>query len=71
MDTIGDSTFISIYTDDTFVLFIYMAGLYAASTVMLARSIEYIWASFVAYEKWRAFKSNLASGHKPGQQGGA
>jgi hypothetical protein len=26
---------------------------------MFARSIEYLWAGFVALEKWKAFKVNL------------
>jgi hypothetical protein len=41
------------------LLFMYGSALYASSTIMFARSIEYLWAGFVALEKWKAFKTNL------------
>jgi hypothetical protein len=55
-DTVGDYTFLSLYTNYWFLLFMYGAALYASSTIMFARSIEYLWAGFVALEKWKAFK---------------
>ena len=58
-DTVGDYTFLGIYTDNWFLLFMYGCALYASTTIMFARSIEYLWAGFVALEKWRAFKASL------------
>jgi hypothetical protein len=54
VDTIGDYTFISVYTGNldlptaAFIIFCYAVGLYALSTVGFVRSIEYIWAGFAA-----------------------
>ncbi len=61
-DTVGDYTFLNIYTDNWFLLFMYGCALYASSTIMFTRSIEYLWAGFVALERWKAFKSYL--GHR-------
>lgn len=58
-DTVGDYTFLNIYTDNWFLLFMYGCALYASSTIMFARSIEYLWAGFVALERWKAFKLHL------------
>ncbi len=58
-DTVGDYTFLGIYTDNWFLLFMYGCALYASTTIMFARSIEYLWAGFVALEKWKAFKADL------------
>lgn len=58
-DTVGDYTFLNIYTDNWFLLFMYGCALYASSTIMFARSIEYLWAGFVALERWKAFKAHL------------
>lgn len=58
-DTVGDYTFLNIYTDNWFLLFMYGCALYASSTIMFARSIEYLWAGFVTLERWKAFKANL------------
>jgi len=60
-DTLGDYNFISLYSDNVFILFMYGASLYASSTIMLVRSIEYLWAGFVAWEKWKAFRWHLFS----------
>jgi hypothetical protein len=61
-DTVGDYTFLNIYTDNWFLLFMYGCALYASSTIMFARSIEYLWAGFVALERWKAFKAHLYHG---------
>ncbi len=61
-DTVGDYTFISLYSTDTFILFMYGASLYASSTIMLARAIEYIWSGVISYEQFKAFKSRLHGG---------
>ncbi len=58
-DTVGDYTFLNIYTDNWFLLFMYGCALYASTTVMFSRSIEYIWSGFVALEKWKAFQARL------------
>lgn len=55
-DTVGDYTFIGIYTSDPFLLFMYGAALYASSTIMLTRSLEYFWAGIVATELWHRWK---------------
>ena len=65
VDTIGDYTFISVYTaqldplTSSFIIFCYAVGLYALSTIAFVRSIEYLWAGFVALEKWKAFQARL------------
>ncbi len=55
VDTIGDYTFITIYIPGAldgataaFIIFCYVVGLYALSTVAFVRSIEYLWAGFAA-----------------------
>ena len=54
VDTIGDYTFIAVYTatldpvTSTFIIFCYAVGLYALSTIAFVRSIEYLWAGFAA-----------------------
>lgn len=54
VDTIGDYTFIAIYTatldglTSTFIIFCYAVALYALSTIAFVRSIEYVWAGFAA-----------------------
>jgi hypothetical protein len=59
VDTIGDYTFIAVYTaslDATtaaFIIFCYAVGLYALSTIAFVRSIEYIWAGFAAADNAR------------------
>ena len=58
-DSVGDYTFLNIYTDNWFLLFMYGCALYASTTIMFARSIEYLWAGFVALEKWKAFQARL------------
>ncbi len=69
-DTVGDYTFLNIYTDNWFLLFMYGCALYASTTIMFARSIEYLWAGFVALEKWKAFQARLReqAGHKEKEQ---
>jgi hypothetical protein len=66
-DTVGDYTFLSLYTNNWFLLFMYGSALYASSTIMFARSIEYLWAGFVSLEKWKAFKVSLQ--HKAASSG--
>ena len=58
-DTVGDYTFISLYSNDPFILFMYGSALYASSTIMLARAIEFIWAGIISYEKFKAFKLGI------------
>ncbi|MBV8822760.1 MAG: hypothetical protein JO123_08220 [Ktedonobacteraceae bacterium] len=59
VDTIGDYTFIAIYTTtldpptSTFIIFCYAVALYALSTVAFVRSIEYVWAGFAASDNLR------------------
>jgi hypothetical protein len=67
-DTVGDYTFLNLYTNNWFLLFMYGCALYASSTIMFARSIEYLWAGFVALEKWKAFKANLQHHATSGSQ---
>jgi hypothetical protein len=60
VDTVGDYTFISIYTASldpasaTFIIFLYAVALYALSTVAFVRSIEFLWAGFRAADAVRA-----------------
>ena len=58
-DTVGDYTFISIYSTDTFIQFMYGAALYASSTIMLVGAIEFIWAGMISYEKFKAWRLGL------------
>ena len=52
VDTIGDFTFIALYTigvdpaTSSFIIFCYAVALYALSTIAFVRSWEYIWAGF-------------------------
>jgi hypothetical protein len=55
-DTLGDFTFINLYTDDPFSIFIYTAALYAASTVLLSKALEKQWAASIAYANWKSFR---------------
>jgi hypothetical protein len=63
VDTIGDYTFIAVYTaqldplTSSFIIFCYAVGLYALSTIAFVRSIEYLWAGFAAAD-------NLKQQHK-------
>jgi hypothetical protein len=69
-DTVGDYTFINIYTSDAFLLFMYGAALYASSTIMLTRSLEYFWAGIVASELWHRWKLHgQQQGHPQRPQG--
>jgi hypothetical protein len=58
-DTVGDYTFLSIYSTDPFLQFMYGAALYASSTIMLVGAIEFIWAGMISYEKFKAWKLSL------------
>jgi len=60
-DTVGDYTFLSLYTNSPFLLFMYGTSLYASSTIMLAAAVEYYWAGRVAWAKWIAFQHALAT----------
>ncbi len=55
-DTLGDFTFINLYTDDPFSIFIYTAALYAASTILLSKALEKQWAASIAYANWKSFR---------------
>lgn len=48
VDTVGDFTFISLYTTSMFIIFAYAASLYAFSTLGFVRGIEYLWAGWAA-----------------------
>jgi hypothetical protein len=48
VDTVGDFTFISLYTSNIFLILTYAVALYALSTLGFVRSIEYLWAGFAA-----------------------
>jgi hypothetical protein len=54
VDTIGDYTFVSIYTtkldpyNAIFIVFLYAVALYSLSTIACVRSIEFLWAGFRA-----------------------
>lgn len=54
VDTVGDYTFISLYTGGAdpltsiFLIFIYAVALYALSTIGFVRSLEYVWSGFAA-----------------------
>ena len=60
VDTVGDYTFVSIYTarldpaTAIFVVFLYAIGLYALSTIAFVRSIEFLWAGFRAADNIKA-----------------
>ncbi|HEY6406254.1 MAG TPA: hypothetical protein VIY29_02180 [Ktedonobacteraceae bacterium] len=60
VDTVGDYTFISLYTAGTdwatsaFLIFIYAVALYALSTIGFVRSLEYVWAGFSAVARQMA-----------------
>ena len=56
-DTVGDYTFIALYSDDWFIQFMYGAALYASSTVMLVGAIEFIWAGMISYEQFKVWRS--------------
>src|SRR6266568_5149906 len=55
-DTLGDYTFITIYVNSWFVIFMYAAALYAASTILLSRALEKQWAASIAFANWKAYK---------------
>jgi hypothetical protein len=48
IDTVGDYTFVSLYTSNIFIIFAYAVALYGLSTLGFVRSIEYLWAGFAA-----------------------
>ncbi len=48
VDTVGDFTFIGLYTSSVFLILAYTVSLYALSTLGFVRSIEYLWAGFAA-----------------------
>lgn len=48
VDTVGDFTFISVYTSSIFLIFAYAVALYAFSTLGFVRGIEYLWAGWAA-----------------------
>jgi magnesium-transporting ATPase (P-type) len=56
-DTVGDFTFITLLTNDPFMLLGYTLSLYAVSTILLSASLERHWAAKIALENWRAFKA--------------
>ena len=56
-DTVGDFTFISLLSNDPFMLLGYTLSLYAVSTIILSASLERHWAAKIALENWRAFKA--------------
>src|SRR5713101_2606012 len=56
-DTVGDFTFISLLSNDPFILLSYTLSLYAVSTIILSASLERHWAAKIALENWRAFKA--------------
>jgi hypothetical protein len=51
VDTVGDFTFISLYTSSIFLIFAYAVALYAFSTLGFVRGIEYLWAGWAAMYK--------------------
>jgi len=60
VDTVGDYTFVSVYTarldpaTAIFIVFLYAIGLYALSTIAFVRSIEFLWAGFRAADTIKA-----------------
>src|SRR5258708_5368226 len=62
VDTVGDYTFISLFTaliettTAIFLIFIYAVALYSLSTIGFARSLEYLWAGFAAIARHVAAK---------------
>lgn len=56
-DTVGDFTFITLLSNDPFILLGYTLSLYAVSTIILSASLERHWAARIALENWRAFKA--------------
>jgi hypothetical protein len=68
VDAVGDMTFINLYTDSVFILFVYGAALYGSSTIMLAAAGEYLWAYIIAinhYKNWKAAGTGSAFGSTP------
>jgi hypothetical protein len=69
VDTIGDYTFVTVYTGkldpvtSIFLIFMYAVALYSLATIALVRSLEYVWAGFAAAD-------NLKREHTQDQQGG-
>ena len=59
VDTIGDVTFIGLYTSDYMVMFFYMLFLYSISTVGLVGGFHLIQSSLVAFAKWKAYVDAL------------
>ena len=62
VDTVGDYTFISLYTGGVdaltsiFLIFVYAVALYALSTIGFVRSLEYLWSGFAAVARQMAAK---------------
>jgi hypothetical protein len=60
VDTVGDYTFISLYTagadwaTSAFLIFMYAVALYSLSTIGFVRSLEYVWAGFSAVARQMA-----------------
>jgi hypothetical protein len=67
IDTIGDFTFIGIYTQgvdpatSVFIIFCYAVALYALSTIAFVRSWEYIWAGFATSDNLKAERERQAN----------
>lgn len=66
VDTVGDYTFVSVYTKGLDILnaflivFLYAVALYAFSTVGFVKSIEFLWAGFRAADAIKAQQSKSA-----------
>jgi hypothetical protein len=59
-DTVGDFTFIGLLTSNAFLVFMYAASLYAASTILFSKALEKHQAASVAFANWRRFNLNIA-----------
>ena len=56
MDTVGDFTFITVLTDNSFLILMYTLSLYAVSTIILSVSLERHWAAKISFQNWKAYK---------------
>ncbi|MGH2478063.1 MAG: hypothetical protein ACRDHW_00190 [Ktedonobacteraceae bacterium] len=61
-DTVGDYTFIALYSDSFFLIFMYAAALYASSTIMLAQAFQYFWAGYQTADIWHSQRTKAGQG---------
>jgi len=65
IDTVGDITFIGLYTHDPIIMLAYMLLLYSISTVGLVGGLHLLQASIISYVKWNAWKTAVSGRGTP------